>query len=239
MKTTSLLFGLLSAAMLAFAIPAQGQIVTASATAPTTSGDDINNIISGSISGDDYTNHNPPGQTFLTGGAGGGYLLNSITVEGGGNAGGYENALFSLTIYSVSGTALTLVDYENYFIPDDSASDYLTFTPDSPVSLAANTEYAFTIGNMPDGYGGITNPSSWFGFVDSNATGSTYANGTAIGATLPASGSLTSTSIATTEPYDMSFAVSLSETPEPSAWAMMAGGVAVLAGILFLRHRTI
>ncbi len=239
MKTPYLLLGIVAIIGISVVAPAHGQTITASPTAPVTSGDDINNFISGSIAGGDYTNHNPPGQTFLTGSASASYLLDSITVEGGGNAGFFENQPFTLSIYTISGTTLTPVDSETYTFPDtDISSDYLTFTPSSPIALAANTEYAFTIGNTPDGFGGISNPSSWYGFVDSNATGSTYPDGTAINANVPVSGSTTSTSFAP-QGYDMSFAVALSAAPEPSTWAMMFGGVAVLLGMLRFRRRTL
>ena len=188
--------------------------IVASATAPSAGPYDISNYnSSGSpANNQDYTNNPPPGQTFTTSSAAGGYYLNSITLQGVNNAGGiYTGVGLTLTIYTVSGTTLTAIGSEDFTfnpVPSGYATDYITMNLTHPIALAPNTTYAFTFGNTPDGYGNLTNPSSWYGMTESSS--SVYAGGAAFNAAIPATDGGNTTIQSGPYGYDRSFDIGLS-----------------------------
>ena len=243
MKTSYLPLSALAALIISLAVPAHGQTtIVASSSAPTAGSLDIDEYNdSGSPNGgQDYSNNPPMGQTFTTLSDPSGYLLNSVTLQGSGGAGnGYEANWYTLTLYTISGTTLTPISTTPQFFAfaDTSgatnyASDYLTFNLATPIALAADTQYAFTLANWG---------SAYLGFAESSSD--TYAGGAAFNGTPVDANSYPNATIATstgsTHGYDRSFDIGLTAAPEPSTWAMMFGGVAVLLGLLRFRRRTL
>src|ERR1039457_4939751 len=121
---------------------------------------------------DNQSNHSAgePGQTFTTGNASTGYLLNSVAVKtGGGSTSGTGTAQnYLLHIYSVSGsTATLLATYSagNFTFTD---GDWLQWSGLN-LSLAANTVYAFSFGKSTSAVSG------WEAM--GNASGNPYSGG--------------------------------------------------------------
>jgi hypothetical protein len=244
MKISHSLFRTVAVLAVSLASLAHGQTaIVTSSTAPATGANDIVNFNdSGSPNGNqDYSNNLPPGQTFTTLGTTEEYDLDSVTVQGGNSAGFSAGQPLTLTIYSIAGTTLTSLGSQEFAfsspLTPDYASDYLTLNLTTPIALAANTQYAFTLGNSPDGTGHLTNPSAYYGFAVS--AGDVYDGGAAFQAAIPASDGGDSTIASGPYGYDRSFAIGLVTVPEPSMWALMLAGVAMLFGFLRFRCRTV
>ena len=187
--------------------------------------------------GRDFTNNYPvPGQTFTTGGASSSFDLNAITLQEQSAGLGYESAsvTYALAVYSVSGSSLTYIGGGSFTFNGTGApvGDYVTFNLATPVVLAADTQYAFTL-SANGGY---------FGLDGGYPSNDTYSGGQAITVSYgdgsnPTSGGTITTPSQT--PYDRNFDVALSAAPEPSTWAMMLGGVVLLFSLLRFRRRTL
>ncbi len=188
--------------------------------------------------GNGFTNNGTdPGQTFLTPSTSSLFDLNSITLQESNGSNFNTSEVLTLGVFSVSGTTLTSLGTENYTfssVPGDGG--YFTLdTSALGLVLNGNTEYAFSLAN-PDG-------GEYLGLV-SSANGDTttgldsYSNGVAIDEATPIAAGNTESFNTPTQggTYDRAFSVQLSAAPEPSTWAMMIGGFALVGGLLRLRR---
>jgi len=164
-------------------------------------------------------NGGPPAQSFTTGVSG--FELAAVTVKGFANNnssfGTLSAATWTLSISSLSGSTLTLIDQETtgVFNPT-SGSAYITITLATPVTLAANTAYAYAI-HTSSGYFGFAKSATDVlvggqafqhgGTVRSAVTGATATN--------PQTGN------------DRTFF--LHQVPEPSTLGLLGVGVLCLA----------
>jgi len=218
-------------------------VIVSASTQPSLGGDDIASFSgTGAISNyQDFTNQALPGQVFTTGSNAAGYLLNSITLQGSGNAGGgYSAATYTITIYSVSseimtgdlsgthtsysGETLTPLDggsftYTFANTTDNFSKDYLTFTLPSLIALDPNAQYAFTI-TVPSAGG------SWYGLQSSysNDPQDVYDGGYAFNMLVADDGTLG----ALDRGYDRNFGIELEAIPEPASWVLMGFGIGTL-----------
>ncbi len=239
MKITSLLLPAAALALWA-QTSASAQTIQASATQPVVGpndrsyfgGDDFQN-------GDqDYSNNTAaPGQSFTTAASAAGFRLNSVTLLGNGDAGTdtgksnvtYYASNYTLTLYSVAGTVATPLATQTFtFSPatDSYKTSYLTFALTTPLLLAGNTQYAFTVGA----------DNGFYGFDGTAATtdtppglGVTTTGGNAVGI---AGG------VVTNYAYTRDFDVSLTAAPEPGVWALSAIGFAGLLAAYKRHSRT-
>jgi hypothetical protein len=215
MNLTILRRTIMPVALLAMAASANALTITESATAPTDFILGQPDFSATSISNEDYSNQIPPGQTFTTSQA---FSLDGVTLKGFGSSG--DGGLsFDVIISSVSGTTLTHLTSEtaNFSPSFDNNTDYVTFTLSNPVSLAANTQYAFTI---------YSNGSSYYGFAKSSTDvlpgGSAFDEGSVRSATTSGD------QIESVQGVDRTFFLEGTDVPEPSTWALMLGGVVLL-----------
>ena len=177
---------------------ALGVTISYSSDVPTTDADDIGSFVGAStfednVSADQnysYLAHDnePIGQTFTTG-SGDGYLLNSITLQHVGFPTTYFNtetagATINLRVSTVLGTVLTPFATETYVnstgvpgafgvgFPGAGTSDFVTFSFDTPVALAADTLYGIDLA--------VTSGVDLPYFFETNGTNSdAYAGGVA------------------------------------------------------------
>jgi hypothetical protein len=205
--------------------------IDATSTQPTVGADDASSYVTPAIIDNSSYSNNPlnsngaPGQTFTATSSGN---LTAITVQGlEGAAGlGYQSDTFVLYIDSVGsdGTTLTPLGGGDFTFADQSTAidysgDYLTFNLSSVISVTAGDEYAYSISG--------TN-NSYYGF--SGSTGDVYGGGNAIVTNGNNISSITpATSINANLSYDRNFDAHISAVPEPSTWAMLVGGLVVLA----------
>lgn len=220
---------------LAMVTAANAATLSVGAVAPTSDGADISNFTSGgsdalnvSGGGDDFTyvagNRPAQGQSFTTGSDLSGYLLTSITVQHRDYSAGFNDDFQFGTLTVRVGTVLagtfSLISSDSVAITNanglfsDAGGEYLTFTFDTPIALAANTVYGFDWDN-PGGYFEMNGTSS-----DVYAGGSAYNSG--------AIGDATATDLT----GDRVFHVDLAVIPEPSI--ALLGGLGVLG---LLRRR--
>ncbi len=231
MKPKSLLLATISLALLADT-SVRAQLITASATQPTIGTNDIASYtepVGVNDGNQDYSNNVPlAGETFTTSGAFPALSLKSVTVQGVGDAGTaggsiYQAATYTLTLYSVTAGTATALQSSNFTFADKTgatnySTNYLTFNLTTPVTLAANTQYAYTIAAS----GGC------YGFAGSSPTASAVAGGDAVG--IPAGGGAVTDYV-----YSRNFDVALTAVPEPSAWVLLS--VSGLVGGLFVAQR--
>lgn len=228
MKTHKLF---LTAAALALAVsPALNAqtVITASATAPTPGAFDISNFTTpvGVENGaQDYSDNTPaPGQSFTTLSSPGSFNLNSVTVQGNddaGTAGGatpttYQGAIYTLSLFSITAGVATPLRTQTYVFADRTvtgayATSYLTFTLTTPLVVAANTQYAYT----------ISANGGFYGFAGNGAAGGVVPGkgGNAVGITAP---------VVTNYAYTRNFDIGLTAVPEPGTWALLLAGAAGL-----------
>jgi len=180
---------------------ANGATISWSTTAPAVNGSDIANFIgttsdAGNINGGNdaqtyvANGQGQQGQTFTTGSYGSGYLLAAITlqhVQYSSNLTSYDlgpgwPTPFTLRVGAISGGIFTATSTEtaamNSYFPNGTYNDtgsgaYCTLTLDTPITLAPNTTYAFTLDS--------SNP--WFELNGNGTTGANYGGGTAFTAT--------------------------------------------------------
>jgi len=169
--------------------------------------------------GDFSNNSGPPAQSFTTGVSG--FDLAAVTVKGYGDSaaffGGLSTATWTLSISSLFNSVLTRIDQETtgVFNPT-SGSDYITITLATPVTLAANTAYAYTI-HTSSGYFGFAKSAT-----DVLAGGDPFRHGLTAG--LAANGA--SVEFVQTG-HDRTFF--LHQVPEPSTFGLLGVGVLCLA----------
>lgn len=223
MKTHKLFF---TAAALALAVtPAlhAQTVIQTSATAPTPGAFDISNFSTpgGNSGTQDYSNNAPaPGQSFTTLTSPASFNLNSVTVQGNGDAGAvggvttYQGATYTLSIFSIAGATATQLRTQTYVFADQTATgayatSYLKFNLTTPLVVAANTQYAYT----------VSANGGFYGFAGTGAAGGVVAGkgGQAVGITAPA---------VTNYAYTRNFDIGLTAVPEPSTWALLLVGTA-------------
>ncbi len=181
------------------ALPALGATLSWNSTAPTVDAADIANFTgvaadaNNLLGGDDgatYVAANRPaqGQTFTTGGNLLGYNLSALTVQHVNYATywsldpgwtGYNGARFQIQIGTIAAGVFTPFATESAYMdasapanqnPGTGSAQYLSLTLGAPVSLAANSAYAFAITTTAD-----FNP--WDGpYFEMNGDGTTSAN---------------------------------------------------------------
>jgi hypothetical protein len=156
---------------------------------------------------DNQSNHGAgePGQTFTTGNASTGYLLNSLAIRtGGGTTSGTGTAQnYLLHIYSVSGgnaTLLATYSTTNFTFTD---GDWLQWSGFS-LALSNNTVYAFSFGKATSAVGG------WEAM--GNASGNLYTGGE-LGIMPVTGGTIT---FGSSHGYDAVFDVGLTPTGSPT-----------------------
>jgi hypothetical protein len=176
-----------------------------------------------------YTNNAAaPGQTFTTGSNVGGYKLNAITVElaDAGNGTFNDGNSINLEIASVNAAKGTyqLLEVTNGVIATGTGigqGNYITFTLNSPLSLAAGSTYGFAVSGA-SGYAGLT--------VDTAAgdyTGGQLAEfqpGSGFGGTL-----ITSSAVPQSV-FDVSL-TPLAAVPEPAGLALFGLGALAVLGL--------
>jgi len=168
----------------------------------------------------DFTNNSgAPAQSFTTGVSG--FDLAAVTVKGYGDSptffGNLGSATWTLSISSLSGSILTRIDQETtgIFNPT-SGTDYITITLATPVTLAANTAYAYAIHTS----------SGYFGFAKSAADVLAGGNPFLHGSTqYTAADGAAVTRVQTG--HDRTFF--LHQVPEPSTLGLLGVGVLCLA----------
>jgi hypothetical protein len=189
----------------------------------------------GMIGSQDYTdNGGPPGQTFGTPVMDPPFttaILTSVTVRGGGDAGGAENTgNFHIQIGLVNPATGAITELDQEAAPANTitgSSDYLTFTLANPVTLNSVQTYSFS----------IYSDNGWFGLAHSS--GDVFTPGTAFdndqnttqaGNTAP---NRTFNGFVSPRGYDYTFYLTANSAPEPGA-----GVVILLAGgAWMMRHR--
>jgi MYXO-CTERM domain-containing protein len=220
MKKTSLAILLASSGMLSLSGAAT---ISISAAAPIVDGADIANDNGAADAGGDqghvWSNRPHQGQTFITGSNVGGYLLNAVTMKNLNNT--ISNSpTHNVVVGTVVGTTMTQIGItESAFAPAYFPLDYLTFTFDTPISLAANTTYGFLWGSAGSGFVTVNNLDD-----------STYGGGTAISSgddNLPDLNNVISRNV------DRVFHADITAVPEPSSALLGLAGLA----LLLLRRR--
>jgi len=125
-----------------------------------------------------FDNATPPGQTFTTGNNANGYFLTSVAIDLAGNSGGLptDGQIYTLRIYSISGTSSTL--YAQYTSETNTfgSTDWLRWSGFA-VPLAANTVYGYSLARSANG-------SGWCNLA--NVSGNPYSGGQV--ALIPANG---------------------------------------------------
>lgn len=213
---------------------ARGSVVlTASSTAPLPGAADQYSFVDDAvISGGNYPynisaySDRTPGQSFTTP-SDNSYVLTSFSLKGAGDAGGLEDATWTISVGTVSevGSTVTftpLLEVGGIATPGVlSSTDWMTWTfaGDDLLTLDPNTMYGIQIVNS-NGYMGFSaslSPGAYAGgyaFAASQVGWTEYPNPVDFG-------------------YDRTFVVGLSAVPEPSCGVMLLGG----AGLLLARRR--
>jgi len=242
---------------LTLALPSALQAATTSwsATAPTVDGADIANFLGVSadadniLGGDDaatYIAANRPaqGQTFTTGNDIG-YSLNAVTLQHVNyetywslDTGwtGYNGGRFQIQIGTIAAGLFTPIATEGGYMdaaapanqnPGTGSAQYVSLTLDTPVSLAANSTYAFAVTTTAD-----FNP--WDGpYFELNGDGTTSANysgGEAFSLTgTPGGGDQTGDVVSLLG--DRVFHLDLTIVPEPGTGFLALAGIGILLGL--------
>lgn len=191
--------------------------VSTSASAPTVDGADIAQLVS---TGEDWGttamwgDRPARGQTFTTGNAAGGYTLNSITYQIGGER--LDNRTYGLRVGTISGSDITVFASESTGSTGEDffVDDYATWAFDTPVSLAASTVYGIDV---------IISAGS--GHTHHRNSGNPYADGTAYNS---GGGGVADATIST-QNFDQVFHLDIAAVPEPSTTALLGlGGLALI-----------
>lgn len=197
-------------------------IISVSSDAPTVDGADIandNGTTDAGGNGDPghiWSDRPHQGQTFLTGNNTGGYELSAVTLKNLSNTrtGG---ATYNLLVGTIAGPVFTQIgSTETAVTPSFVPGDYITFSLDTPLTLAPNMTYAFLWGS--DGPGFI--PTN-------NMDDNTFTGGTAI-----SSGDNNTPDLNNIIARDLDrvFHLDLVEVPEPGSIALLSLGMLALLG---------
>jgi PEP-CTERM motif len=203
-------------------------IISVSSSAPTPGTDDISQLSSAGYTG---ANDNPPGagnyytngypdgagETFTTGSNAGGYDVNSLSLQIGDT--GSSNTTFTFNIFAVTGATTyntTPIYSETFAHASFSDNDWITATLTAPPLLAADTTYAFSLNLGSQNYLQL----AWT--ASAGPDGSSLAGFN--------SGTLVLPTSASSNAFDVG--LTAVTTPEPSTWALMLGGLGVLAFVV-------
>lgn len=198
--------------------------ISISSTAPTIDGADQGNLTWSTTASDSYWTDRPnPGQSFTTDANSSGYTLNSFSFQLNSTRTASSTLNYNIRVVSISGTdstTITNLTGETWNGVHNSG-DWITYTFDTPISLAANTQYGVDIQHVSGG--------AWQdGITSLRRNGNTFAGGARYtrGDGDPVAISNTSN--------DMIFHVDMTAVlvPEPSA-ALLSG----LGVMLLLRRR--
>ncbi len=208
--------------LLCLAGSANAATVSVSASAPTVDNADIANDSGADDAGGDqghmWSNRPHQGQSFTTSTNIGGYQLNAVTLKNRNNTSS-SGPTFNVLIGTLSGSTFTqLGSTETGVAPSYSPNDYITFTLATPLTLSANTNYAFLWGSNGEGFVTANN-------LDDN----TYTGGTGISSgddNVPDLNNVIARNV------DRVFHLDLVAIPEPSSVALLG-----LSGIAFLLRR--
>ncbi len=204
--------------------------LTVSSSAPTPGADDASQLSSAGYTG---ANDNPPGfnnfytndtddgigQAFTTGANAGGYDLNSISFKIGDIGDDSNGRDLTFVVYQLGGSGNTTYGTPLFSeTPSQTGvadNDWVTDSLSSPVLLSANTTYGVALSTPP-----VTGEYLQIAWTASSAGGSTvvFNNGTVEYPTA-----------ASTAAYDVGLTA---VAPEPSTWALMLGGLGLLAFVV-------
>jgi hypothetical protein len=190
----------------------------------------------GMIGSQDYTdNGGPPGQTFRTPVMDPPFttaLLTSVTIRGGGDAGGAENTgNFHIQIGRVDPVSGAITELDQEAAPANTitgSSDYLTFTLANPVTLNSAQIYSFS----------IYSDNGWFGLAHSSADvftpGTAFDNDQNTTQAGNAAPNRTFNGFVSPRGYDYTFYLTANPAPEPGAGV---AAIVLTGGAWMLRHR--
>jgi hypothetical protein len=174
-----------------------------------------------------FTNNSgaPAGETFTTGTNTAGYLLNSITVLDASESGGFaDGTSITVNVSSVNGSNFSTLAILNGTVATGTAAasgDYLKINLTSPITLAANSVYGYSLVTGA-GYSGLG--------VDPNAdyAGGQLAMFTPGGASNLFGGTLTTSTLTPNAIFDVGL-TPVSAVPAPATLAIFGlGGLAML-----------
>jgi hypothetical protein len=181
--------------------------------------------------GQDYSNNTAPAQTFTTTSTG--FTLDAVTALTAGGYGQFTSAtVFYINIEQVVAGKLKVLDAETTqaFKPT-TVGTYLTLTLGTPVALAANTQYAYSISTYTPGPG--ANNYAYIGFAKSSTD--VYAGGTALTDVTTDPGIVgNSDSTGNIQPDDRVFYLQAAPVlvPEPASLSIL-----VVGGMMLLRRK--
>jgi hypothetical protein len=229
-------------------VATQAGTVSFSTTAPTPGASDLYNLTAGANDSDNVSagadaatyvamdRDAAQGQTFTTGSFAGGYVLNGFwlqhvlyqTSQGNGTWWNVNTAGAQLTFRLIDPTADSILNSASYTITGTEPNNFggndgnanqvgtgtwMYFTFDSPITLNANTTYGLDLQTA-------ASPNFYFEMAGDNLD--VYSGGSAYSTTRAGATPTINTG-------DHVFDVSLTETPEPSALALIGlGGLVVL-----------
>lgn len=203
-------------------------VLTSSALAPIPGiNDQYSFIADATISGGNYPynvsaySDRTPGQSFTTP-TGSSFKLDSFSLKGSGDAGGLDGTTWTIAVGAVSEVGVTvtftpLLEVSGIASPVLGSTDWLTWTLTGAdvLTLDPNTMYGIQVVNT-NGYMGFSASTSsgvyagGYAFAASQVGWSEYPNPVDFG-------------------YDRTFVVGLSAVPEPGSYAMLLGGIGVIA----------
>jgi len=156
-------------AIVAMCGTARAATFTASSSTPAINNADIAQLIGttdpGGNLGHVWNNRPIHGQTFTTGNSALGFSLDAVTLKN--LSINTTTGNWTVRVGTVSGNTFTPAFTESAPGGTIAAGDYLTWTLDTPVTLSANTTYAFDV------------DTSGSGFISANNAGDAFAGGTA------------------------------------------------------------
>jgi len=192
---------------------------------------DIYYLPTSSFNSNVYTNAiSTFGETFTTGSSAASYTLTDVVLEIS-HSYGNNDGNFSAPISIDSGS--TVLDSETASITgsapftSDSGLDgkFIEITLSTPVVLAANTQYSFSIGDSTTGQ---------LGGAGNGALAIAAGNGTLPNASGFSTGNGSGSTYGSNFVFDVGLTAVTASVPEPGTWALMLGGLGML---LFYQRR--
>ena len=198
--------------------------ITISSTAPTLDSADQGNLTWSTTGSDSYWTDRPnPGQSFTTDSNSSGYTLNSISFQLNSTRTASSTLNYNIRVVSISGTdSTTITDLTGEtWNGVHNSGDWITYTFDTPISLAADTQYGVDIQHVSGG--------AWQdGITSLRRNGNTFTGGAKYTRNDGDPAALSNSSNDLIFHVDMDLAL----VPEPSA-ALLSG----LGVMLLLRRR--
>ena len=225
MKTTLLI------ATLVFVVGTSANAATVSINGalPTVDGADIANdngtADAGGNQGHVWSNRPHQGQSFTTGSNAAGYQLSAVTLKNRNNN-VTNGPTFNVVIGTLVGSTLTQIGAtETAVAPNYSPGDYITFTLDTPITLAPNTAHGFLWGTAGQGFVTVNNLAD-----------ATYAGGTALSSgdnNVPVLGNVIPRNVDRVFHADLT-AIASASVPDPATATLALLG---LGGLMMRRRR--